>query len=60
MPLSGSFAMDDGTRFTGGWKGRFYGPANQEVGAVWYMSSVGGEYASAICSAAALRYGDGL
>jgi hypothetical protein len=44
--FSGSFAMDDGTRFTGGWKGRFYGPANQEVGAVWYMNSPGGEYAS--------------
>ncbi|MBO9670099.1 MAG: hypothetical protein J7485_06255 [Sphingobium sp.] len=44
--FSGTFAMDDGTRFTGGWKGRFYGPANQEVGAAWYISSTGGEYAS--------------
>jgi hypothetical protein len=44
--FSGAFAMYDGTRFTGGWKGRFYGPANQEVGAVWYMNSSGGEYAS--------------
>jgi hypothetical protein len=44
--FSGTFAMDDGTRFTGGWKGRFYGPANQEVGAVWYMNSSSGEYAS--------------
>ncbi|HEY1125226.1 MAG TPA: transferrin-binding protein-like solute binding protein [Sphingobium sp.] len=44
--FTGTFAMDDGTRFTGGWKGRFYGPANEEVGAAWYISSTGGEYAS--------------
>ncbi len=42
--FSGTFSMDDGSRFTGGWQGRFYGPANQEVGAVWYISSAGGEY----------------
>jgi hypothetical protein len=44
--FSGTFAMDDGTRLTGGWKGRFYGPANQEVGAIWYISNGAADYAS--------------
>lgn len=42
--FGGTFAMDDGSRFTGSWKGRFYGPANQEVGAVWSISNAAGEY----------------
>jgi len=43
--FSGTFAMDDGTRLTGGWQGRFYGPSNQEVGAIWYINN-GSDYAS--------------
>jgi len=44
--FAGTFSMDDGSRFTGGWEGRFYGPANQEVGATWYMSNTSGQYAA--------------
>ncbi len=44
--FDGTFSMQDGSRFTGGWKGSFYGPANQEVGAVWYMNTPDGEYAA--------------
>jgi hypothetical protein len=44
--FSGSFAMEDGTRYTGSWQGRFYGPANEEVGAVWTLSSTSGEFAA--------------
>jgi len=44
--FSGGFSMDDGKRFTGGWKGRFYGPGSQEVGAVWHLASSDGEVAA--------------
>ena len=44
--FTGTFAMDDGKRFYGGWNGRFYGPDGQEVGASWYLSSADGEVAA--------------
>lgn len=44
--FSGNFLLDDGTRFTGGWSGRFYGPDSDEVGAVWYLTGTGGEVAA--------------
>jgi hypothetical protein len=44
--FAGAFYMDDGSRFTGGWVGKFYGPSNQEVGATWYISNNSGEYAA--------------
>lgn len=44
--FSGTFSMDDGKRFTGGWTGRFYGPTSQEVGAAWHLASADGEVAA--------------
>jgi len=44
--FSGSFVLDDGTRLTGGWAGRFYGPGSEEVGAVWHMTSPDGQIAA--------------
>jgi len=44
--FAGAFAMDDGSRYTGAWVGKFYGPSNQEVGATWYISNNNGEYAA--------------
>lgn len=44
--FSGSFFMDDGKRFTGGWDGRFYGPSADEVGATWSLKSADGEVAA--------------
>lgn len=43
--FSGTFAVDEtGYRLNGGWQGRFYGPSNEEVGAVWYISNGSGDY----------------
>src|SRR5690606_34487229 len=42
--FSGAFSMHDTSRFTGQWKGRFYGPNNEEVGATWSISNGQGEY----------------
>ncbi|HWJ69634.1 MAG TPA: hypothetical protein VNS79_06290 [Sphingobium sp.] len=44
--FSGSFHLDDGTRFTGGWSGRFYGPDNDEVGATWHLTGADGQVAA--------------
>lgn len=44
--FSGTFFMDDGTRFSGGWGGRFYGPNGEEVGATWYLNGTNGEAAA--------------
>ncbi|MBB5984876.1 hypothetical protein [Sphingobium lignivorans] len=44
--FSGDFFMDDGTRFTGGWAGRFYGPEAEEVGAAWHLTSADGQVAA--------------
>jgi hypothetical protein len=41
--FAGTFTLDDFNIFTGGWQGRFYGPAAQEVGATWYLTASDGQ-----------------
>src|SRR5690606_4620586 len=42
--FSVTFSMHDTSRFTGQWKGRFFGPGIEEVGATWSISNGQGEY----------------